>query len=66
MFQSKAAVLQCWILVIHIAQMECLSSVWTPFSLVGELDDDNELNALTSFGNFTGEHVQSLAGKGEG
>lgn len=46
--------------------MECLSRVWTPFSLVGELYDDNELNALTSFGNFTEEHVHNLAGKGEG
>lgn len=50
--------------MIHIAEMEYLSSVWTPFGLVGELYDDNELNALTSFGNFTGEHVQSLAGEG--
>lgn len=30
----------------------------------GELCDDNELNALTSFGNFTGEHVQNLASAG--
>lgn len=66
MFQSKAAVLQWWILVIHFAQMECLSSAWTPFNLLRELYDDNELHALTSFGNFTGEHVQNLAGNGEG